>query len=149
MSRRTAFAQLAAEMAKPREGPNGERLRYWYLWNTDGPDTFDCSGFVAWCLKMVGGPDWAKTWWSERMWRELPIVIGKPEAGDLALYGWPGISHVMICMADGCVVGASGGDATTTSIELARHKNAFVKKHITHLYRRDFRGFRKLEPLDK
>lgn len=155
MSRREAFVSEAMRLAEVRIAPDGGEQRTWYVWGGRFPETgLDCSGLVAHCLWAVGGPDWRKTHWSGRMWRELPPAI-HPLPGDLAMYGPPGsVNHVMAVVGPSriagefVVVGASGGNSDTTTIEIARLRRAFVKRKPTHLYRPGFRGFRRLVPLD-
>ena len=110
-----------------------------YVYGTDGPDTFDCSGVVAYCLLHAAGLDWRKTWWADRMREKLPPTV-TPAPGDLALY--PG--HVMLVWGDGRVFGACGGDSTTTSIERALKRAARVRFRRTVDYRPDFLGYRSL-----
>lgn len=122
--------------------------KHYYLWGRKGPESFDCSGFVTYGLHTVGGPDWRDTHFAGRLWRELPIAT-RPTGGDLCFYGSPGvITHVMVWMPDGCVIGASGGNSDTTTVEIAHLKRAFVKKRGSKMYRPDFRGFRHFSPLD-
>ncbi len=132
-----------------------------YLWGSKYPAKggLDCSGLVTWCLSSVNAipaqalPDATKlkrgayfrTFWNaDRLFRELePTDV--PQAGDVACYGKPThCSHVMLCTGVGTgVIGASGGDQTTTSPEEAKRRGAAVKPYPSHLYRKDFIGFRK------
>jgi murein DD-endopeptidase len=117
-----------------------------YVWGAKGPDAFDCSGLVTWALKECGGPDWRAFHNAQRLWDVLDVTHS-PRAGDLAFYGKSPerVSHVTVCLGDvGCgVLGACGGDRTTTSVEIAKKRGAAVKKKRSHLYRSDFLGFRK------
>ena len=123
--------------------------RYPYIWGGRGPLTFDCSGWVTYNLYKAGGPDWRKTHNSDSLWAALPPTE-KPFPGDLAFYGPPhDITHVMVWIGDGCVAGACGGDSTTTTLEAAFESGARVMRKATHLYRKDFRGFRRFTTLDE
>lgn len=156
MSKRLAFIHELLFLLQPTKDAEGVEQRVWYLWGGKEPETgLDCSGLVTHCLLKAGGPDWRKTHWSGRLWRELPPT-DKPQPGDLAFYGSSpkDISHVMVVLESGAapgsyvVAGASGGNSDTTSTAVARIKRAFVKRKLTHLYRPGFRGFRRLVPLD-
>lgn len=121
----------------------------WQRWTAGGVETlerqaFDCSGFYTHCLSAVGGEDLRFSHNTDRLWAELaPIDV--PRFGALAFYGGSGpadVSHVMLCVGGGLVVGASGGDSSTTSLERAEAQDARVRVFETHAYRKDFRGFR-------
>ena len=155
MSRREAFIEEALRLSVPLTRADGVIDRAWYVWGGRGPGVFDCSGLVLHCLWHSGGPDWRATYWSGRLWRELPPTA-RPQPGDLAFYGPPGsVNHVMAVLGastngvDYPLVGASGGDRGCVSVEVARQRRAFVKRKPTHLYRPGFKGFRSLYHLDK
>lgn len=106
-------------------------------------DCHDCSGTVTDGLYQASGGtvDWRALYNAQRLW-ETCIPTNNPTAGDLAFYGKgpQSISHVMVVLAKG-VVGASGGDHTTVTPELAHARGAMVKSYPNHLYRDDFVGF--------
>lgn len=121
-----------------------------YLWGQKGPDAFDCSGFVTAGYFEVGLPDWRQTHSSANLWDELddvPLVLGElqsfpqPKPGDLAFWGDP-VNHVMVHWGDGRLIGACGGDHTTTTVELALKRNAKVRYRNGVNYRPTFRGYR-------
>lgn len=132
-----------------------------YLWGGKSPSGIDCSGVVTFGLWKVGGPDWRRTYSSERLWTQLePIRF--PRSGDLAFYGKSprDISHVMVVLPldwdalgssdeseASLVVGACGGDSRTTTLAEAQRRGARVQVKRGIHYRDDFRGFRKL-PID-
>lgn len=107
----------------------------------------DCSGLINDCAKAAGFS--ADGWGSARMWTELPRV-DVPRPGDIASYG---PRHVVLVEAwdpatqTATIIGANGGDSTTTSPERATEQGAFVRREPTHLYREVFRGFSSLVPL--
>jgi len=74
------FLELAlAQLGKP------------YVWGDEGPDTFDCSGFVYYCLSKTGGYSGRKLWRATAdtysRWGEWPYVHrNKLEPGDLMFY---------------------------------------------------------------
>lgn len=140
MSRRIAFID---EALKLQDSP--------YVWNSDGPRTFDCSGLVNYCLLLVGGPDWRATHNCARFWKDLPATE-TPKPGDLVLYGraeHP--THVMIYWGGNParVYGASGGNSDTLTVELAQKRGARVRFKTSVDYRPDRLGFRTLSPLDE
>lgn len=106
----------------------------------------DCSGLVLDCMRKVGiDPGF---WDSSRMRNELPETKS-PQPGDLALY-LP--RHVVIVekfdpkTGIATIIGANGGDSSSTSVEKARQQKAMVKREPTHLYRQTFVGFRSIAP---
>lgn len=122
-----------------------------YRWGGKHPDVgLDCSGLVTHLLFKLCGKDWRATHNTDVLWGQLPEAIN-PKPGDLAFYGGQGddVSHVMALVlyrpdASWMVVGAAGGDSTTTTPEAAVAKDAKVKPKRSHAYRADFRGFRSL-----
>lgn len=124
----------------------------WYRWGGTNPRTgMDCSGLVAWCCGELSTPLPLGRPNTDAMWKLLARVeSGSEEGGDLALYGHGAVdptdpaSHVMVRLADGRVAGMSGGDHTTTTVEIAKAKNARLKIQSSHLYRNDFIGWRRL-----
>ena len=140
MSQRAAFvAYVIEQMGAP------------YIWGGKNPETgIDCSGVVAYAFRKAGGPDWRKTHNTDSLWNDCKEP-GMIQPGTLCLYGGKAaddVSHVMVVISDVgselVVVGASGGDSTTTSLHAAEKRGARVKVYKTHLYRADWRGFRDL-----
>lgn len=137
---RARFIELAKEqLGKP------------YVWNADGPDTFDCSGLVCWLLKELFVSNWGATHNCQKLWDEL-VPTKNPKPGDLAFYGLRGkhavkCSHVMIHVGDGRVIGACGGNRDVTSVQAAIAKGARVQFKTSKDYRPDFIGYR-VAPLD-
>ena len=115
----------------------------------DMPDFgLDCSGLIISCGYSTGMVN-ASGWDSRRMWAELPHVQ-VPQPGDVALYSPRHV--VMVESFDpatglATIIGSNGGDASSTTPEVAAMQGAFVRREPTHLYRAGFQGFASLEPL--
>lgn len=116
MSARHNFVQLALEqLGKP------------VLWGGHGPDFFDCSGFVNWCLKSVGGKDMTKTHNAPALASITPPLSGAIALpGDLIFFGESpaSIDHVAIVVDGGKAVSADG--ATSHILDL---KTAMANPH--------------------
>ncbi len=113
-------------------------------------NVYDCSGLVTSSIyEATGGKiDRRATWNAQKLLNNCAMVE-EPRPGDLAFYGPSAgmVTHVMVYMgAKGkdVVLGASGGDSTTTSPEKAVERGAKVKGYKTAKYRRDFLGFGRL-----
>lgn len=85
-----------------------------YWWGADGPDYFDCSGFVLYVLRQDTGlmswPDDTAQGISNR----LPST-NAPKMGDLVFFSSGGsVGHVEMCTGTGSkTIGAGGGGSST------------------------------------
>jgi cell wall-associated NlpC family hydrolase len=114
-------------------------------------NAYDCSGLYTCGVKHVGGPDLRVAYNTDRLWNELPEVQ-VPEPGDAAFYGGSGpkdVEHVAIVVASGHVVCASGASSHIVTLKAALEAGARVRVYQSHLYRKDFRGFRRSTYLDQ
>lgn len=125
-----------------------DKLSAPYTWGAHGPLVFDCSGLVTWALVSLGGKDFRQTHNAQRLCDTL-LRAESPKPGDLAFYGFDRehVSHVMVLLANGEVVGACGGNRDVTSAEIAKARGARVRIRSNHLYRPDFLGFGDVSPL--
>jgi len=104
-----------------------------YIWGGANPWTgFDCSGFVIWIYQVFGllpSGDWTADGLRRHFYRDGMKGEPKLEPGDLVFYGLhpTHVTHVMVALAGGLVVGASGGDAKCSTVEEARRRGAQVK----------------------
>ena len=93
-----------------------------YKWGGNGPNEFDCSGFVHFCFASAdvpgsGGPKAMFT----RMWTTYnmilmgdPVPVGQEQPGDLC---FPNTGHVGICTGNGQMI-----DAPQDGIPIGIHK---------------------------
>lgn len=126
-----------------------------YIFGGKDPDTgLDCSGAVTAAGELAGiwRPDFGLTHNANSLALLLPTVDRESiEPGDLCFYGKPSaVVHVMSWVGDGSsrVVGASGGDHTTTTIAAARGSGACVHYKPTADYRSDLLCFGRLPVTD-
>ncbi len=83
-----------------------------YIWSDEGPDSFDCSGYVYYCLNQAGysvGRSTANTYSGKADWQYVDRNALQP--GDLMFY-WSGskpnyIGHVGIYLGNGYHIHAS------------------------------------------
>jgi cell wall-associated NlpC family hydrolase len=113
-----------------------------YIWGGSNPHVgFDCSGFCIWILQVfnvIPSGDWTAEGLRQHF---TPIQEGTTfREGDLVFYGTKtGATHVMMSIGNGLCIGASGGDHTCVTEEIAKQKGAMVKIKQVH-YRTDLIG---------
>lgn len=87
-----------------------------YVWGANGPNSFDCSGFVNYCFKNAGYTNWPKwrcvtnTYW-KGAYPFQRVARGSQQRGDLVLmdtgYTYPGdANHVGIYLGNGQMIHA-------------------------------------------
>ena len=79
-----------------------------YVWGAKGPNSFDCSGFVYWCLNQAGVSQSYMTsggWASSGRGRRVNS-FGDLQAGDIIVVS----GHVGICAGGGTVIDASSSN---------------------------------------
>ena len=85
-----------------------------YVWATAGPDTFDCSGLVYYCVNQIQDPDLSPEFRSsQRQWEKLGKKVAGRDAlreGDLMFWGHDQAEHVGIWVKDG-IINALNEDA--------------------------------------
>ena len=83
-----------------------------YVWSEEGPDSFDCSGYIYYCLNQVGYSVWRATANTYSQWEDwLYVDRDDLQPGDLMFY-WsdsiPGrIGHIGIYLGNGYHIHAS------------------------------------------
>lgn len=142
--------QLRAEFAAWVEAlAVGPRVPYLWGGSVSPRLGLDCSGLVCLGARQLSTPLPLGRPNTDGLWREL-LAVETPEPGDLALYGHlnptEDACHVMVVLEGGRVAGMSGGDhtCTTVSISLAKKPPACLQVKSSHLYRKDFMGYRRI-----
>jgi hypothetical protein len=86
-----------------------------YEWGTAGPETFDCSGLIYYCINQIQDPDLSPEFRSsQRQWEKLGRKLERGEAyesGDLLFWGFGQCEHVGIYLRDEGVLHAFNEDA--------------------------------------
>lgn len=113
-SREDFIAEVRLQIGKP------------YQWGAKGPDSFDCSGLVTYCLDVapVCSAELAQEYRGKR------VAFRDCTPGCLLFYGAPAF-HVMVCLyrwRDGhfALAGARGGDSSTKDLETAYAHSAMI-----------------------
>ena len=123
--------------SKPIPQPNGanvssllavaqSRLGCKYVRGAKGPNTFDCSGFVYWCLKQIGVSQGYMTsggWAASSKYPKI-TSLSDVQAGDIICFK----GHVGIAMGGGMMIdaGRSEGCVRTTKLSLPYWKKNFL-----------------------
>lgn len=120
-----------------------------YLWGGDDPAIgLDCSGFVAAMFYELSRTaiDIRATHNTVALWTQLDVVAKEQaQAGDIAFYGprpERPVSHVMLYLGDGVVIGQPYGDQFSTDPATSK-KEGRTSKCLPLLYRQDLVGFRR------
>ncbi|CAD5945766.1 MULTISPECIES: C40 family peptidase [unclassified Streptomyces] len=109
-AQRELAASGALSSTRPPTRQGGDAITYAieqigkpYIWGTEGPDSFDCSGLTSQAWAAAGRPI-PRT--SQEQWKQLPKVpVSSLRPGDLVIY-FPKATHVALYIGDGLVVQA-------------------------------------------
>jgi len=116
-----------------------EQLHKPYIWGADGPDSFDCSGFVGYILRKIGliPSDYDDTAQGYHN-RYFDVGVTEARGGCLAFYGksHERITHIMFCLNDKACIGAIGGGRWTDTVAKALGRKARIDVRPIG-YRRD------------
>ncbi len=104
-----------------------------YVWSTEGPDSFDCSGLVYYCLKQSGfrvGRQSAKGFSQNGSWK-LITSMSDLKAGDLVFFksdSKNSVNHTGICISSSAMIHASSskGQVAKSSLHQAYWERNFV-----------------------
>lgn len=109
-----------------------------YIYGANGPDQFDCSGFINFALRKVGlvglHEDLAAQGLYDKLYKEGTEVKVNSQyvypSGTLLFYGKSkfDISHVAMVLDWYSVIECGGGNEKTTTIERARSLGAGVRE---------------------
>ena len=78
-----------------------------YVWGAKGPNSFDCSGFVYWCLNQAGvGVSYMTSSGWRNPGRFRRVSYNELQAGDIIVVS----GHVGICAGGGSVIDASSSN---------------------------------------
>ena len=78
-----------------------------YVWGSKGPNSFDCSGFVYWCLNQAGvGVSYMTSSGWRNPGRFRRVSYNELQAGDIIVVS----GHVGICAGGGTVIDASSSN---------------------------------------
>lgn len=104
-----------------------------YVWGAEGPEAYDCSGFVQWALQPLGlDPSGDQTAAGLYQFfgrgRSTEVTAQQSRLGDLVFFGSDeSISHIALAWGDEKMLEAGGGGRKTTSIAIARQQGAEVR----------------------
>jgi len=110
-----------------------------YIWGGEGPEGYDCSGFVQKLLEKAGldpeGDQTADTLYKYFLKNGSLNYFG---LGSLAFYGSSErIIHVGFCIDTRTMISASGGGRSCTTVQIARAQGASIKFEPIR-FRKDF-----------
>lgn len=74
-----------------------------YVWATAGPNTFDCSGLVAYCYQQATGKTITRSSYDQI---HLGTPVSPADFGDLMFWGHGQADHVGISLGNGMVANA-------------------------------------------
>ncbi len=96
-----------------------------YVWGSKGPNSFDCSGFVYWCLNQAGV---GQSYLTSSGWRnpgryQRISSIDQVQAGDIIVVS----GHVGICAGGGTVIDASSSNGRVVHRSISQWwRNNFI-----------------------
>ncbi len=106
-----------------------------YIWGGDDPSGFDCSGFVIECLKSGGLLKENYDFTADSLLKRFEnFKTDDRKRGVLLFYlnSKDKATHVVICLDQYFVIGASGGDSKVTEPSISWQKNSYIKIRIAN-----------------
>lgn len=107
-----------------------------YIWGANGPDAYDCSGFVQFALSLINldppGDDTAAGLYkhfSKKGSSTQVSSVADAEVGDLLFFGTDdkGVYHVALAWGAGQMLESGGGGSKTVTVAIAREQHAEVR----------------------
>lgn len=135
MTARTRFVETAvAQLTKP------------VVWGHRGPDVFDCSGLVAWCLEQVGASKKLEIDHNAQLFSDQSrdVELADVIPGDLLFYGMSPkqVVHVAIAAAGGTAISADGATPRIITVaDALKNDHNRVRLHSTFRFRGDLPYF--------
>ena len=119
-----------------------------YVWGGQDPTYgLDCSGFIVHCLRAVGLLRPKDDLTAQQLADLCVEVTDKAlQPADLVFYGrdWESVTHVVLAIGLDYVMGATRGDSSCTSPDIARRKKAAIATLDIQKRTRDRLGFGRL-----
>ena len=85
----SAYAQTTSGYGYGSVGVGEAQLGKPFVWGTDGPYTFSCSGLMRYILRVTGVDAYAPWIPEEYLSRYAPVSYGDLQPGDIVIYpGW-------------------------------------------------------------
>lgn len=102
-----------------------------YDWGSNGPETFDCSGFVQWCLRVVG-KDFIGDQTAQGLHDKMKLMYEKGD--DILFFGKTrnDITHVALGVGGGLMIEAGGAGVQSNDIGCVRVVP--IRKDLVHGY---------------
>lgn len=104
-----------------------------YIWGAEGPEAYDCSGFVQWALAHLnldppGDQTAAGLYRFFSHGRSSEVSPAQSNLGDLVFFGSDeAITHIGLAWGGEQMIEAGGGGRATTTVTIARQQNAEVR----------------------
>lgn len=121
---RTASTKFNGFTGGPLLSIAQSKLGSLYWWGHQGPDYFDCSGFVYWCYQQAGATGGYKSTsglLSTFRGTQYEVSVADIQPGDIIICN--GGNHVVFYFGNGMTIGCSGGTESTHG----NNPNACVK----------------------
>ncbi|MEZ4358391.1 MAG: peptidoglycan-binding protein [Eubacteriales bacterium] len=106
------------------------KLNCRYVWGAKGPSTFDCSGYVYWCLNQIGLRQGYLTSYGWRSVSKYPKItsFSSIKAGDIIVFN----GHVGLAIGGGKMINASSSKGKVVISSLGQ---TYWKTHFICAYR--------------
>ncbi|MDL2289593.1 NlpC/P60 family protein [Clostridia bacterium OttesenSCG-928-F22] len=105
-----------------------------YVTGGKGPNTFDCSGFIYWCLNQAGI---SQGYMNSVAWKsctKYPTVnsLSQVQRGDILLFSGASVGHMGIALGNGMMIDASSGNG---KVVIRSCTTSYWQKHFIRAYR--------------